>query len=68
MLQILGKEAIYVLPPRLEHITDMSEIPAFPSPLDLMYKYVIKGKCPRRLPQAILNSDLNITPAMTESV
>jgi hypothetical protein len=57
MNEILGKENIHILPPGLEEITDLSKIPRFPSPKELMYKYVVKAKATRRIPAALKKED-----------
>lgn len=47
MVKHFGKNAIYYLP---EGIVDMQEAPAFPSPMDLKRKYVVKTKMTRQIP------------------
>ncbi len=51
MVDIFGIESIYLLPEDLKDITDMRDIPAFPSPNELKYKFIVKCKGKRIFPK-----------------
>ena len=50
LIDILGEENIYILPPGIADIDDPTKIPKFPSPNELMKKYIIKAKASRIVP------------------
>lgn len=49
-IDIFGQENIYVLPDDIENIKQ------FPSPEELKYKYIIKCKAPRKMPESLLKT------------